>query len=274
MSVILYTDKNFQGKSLSVSSNMQDLKTSTIGYDTSSIQIHSISGALFFTKPSWDGRVMCRRQIMHINNVGDYGGLGKFGFNDRIKSLRITPFKVHVRYTVIMHSHGLWPGGYKTWSDVQSFLAKVHASAKTIWKTGFIDLVADSYEFKEHDGFFRIENFAKFITTFDFSTSKDVINVFFVDEINDAIGQAFNLPFSTRLAIAAPSTKNDVSGVARTLAHEIGHVFGLPHGRKNTSTLMRQTRHSHSLDLTDDQIEQVHRRLSVRSGPAANLRRE
>ena len=270
MPITMYEKKDFKGSSLHLSSDVDDLYPTPVGYKTSSARIEGGGGALFFTKTRWDGRVMCRRSVMGINDLGDYGGLGRVGFDNSVKSIRISPFNVKVRYFVVTNSRGNYPGSYTNWSSVTTFLSKVHSGAAAVWQNAFIQLLSTGQEIVEHDGFYRIDSFSAFALTSDFHTRKDVINVFLVSDIRDAVGQACSIPWSTRLAIEPGS----VPAVTRTLAHEIGHVFGLSHGSKKEQTLMRQTKDSSSLALTDDQIEEVHQNLSVRAGVMANLRLE
>ena len=115
MAIRLFEQKDFGPVSFSVTSDVSDLRETPVGYKTSSIRMTSNADrALVFTKRNWDGRVMVRLGPVEIRHVGRPADGGKNEFNNDIRSVRLTDFRVNVVYHIIRDENGAWPGGFTT----------------------------------------------------------------------------------------------------------------------------------------------------------------
>jgi hypothetical protein len=105
-----------------------------------------------------------------------------------------------------------------------------------------------------------------------FQTTEQVMHAFLVNSAN-VLGAAVRRDDNRRFFCTVRSGAIPAAG--RTLAHEIGHSLGLGHGANtDPNLLMSQTAVGSGTNITDDQVETVHKGLADRRGPDRLFRRE
>lgn len=288
MAITLFDRKDLGGVSFNVPGDVANLRETPVGYKCSSLRMTvDTDRALFFTKRSWDGRVMIRRGAQVIRHVGRPKDGGKSGFQNDIRSVRLTDFGINVVYHIIRDKNGEWPGGFTSQAAIEGYLRNAHRTMNRVWRPGFIrfDIVRTNVYDNERVFNFR-ENFSWLRDTRAFSLQQAAVNVFIVNtRRRQIVGEASRLQRLRNAGIAAVALSQ--GGVRFTafiagliVAHEAGHVLGLRHGsaKGNRSNIMFDSWNlspntTTLLGLNRDQVERVHRRMS-RSGDGAAFRIE
>ncbi len=278
MSILLYGHKNYRGKSVRITKDHSDLKTTALNYRSSSMQLTSDNDcALFYPERSWRGRPLYRTGKKNIRDLRDpdTGGMPKY--NNEIKSIRLTPFRMKVKYH-FMWSDGDLPGDHTGLGGIGSLVRQIkdmHKIVNDIWSKYFVELemdpIIEQYEsskyFVMNDDDPKELDALKNDSLFRFSNT--CMNVVLVEKINGAIGQADRGELKKPVLIVKVRPTDVLFKNARTIAHEIGHTFGLPHGKNfNDNRLMTQTAEvdgdiTKAVKLNTDDVETVHENLGA-----------
>jgi hypothetical protein len=262
--------------------NNSDLRETPVGYKTSSIQMTANGDrALFFRQRNWDGGVMARQGRQDIRHVGRPSDGGKTGFNNDIRSIRLTNFRVNVVYHIIRDRNANFPGGFANRAAINAYIRRVHREFNRVWMQGFISFQLLRTNVYDNDRVFNFrENFSWLRDDRAFSLEQAAINVFVVNtRRRQVIGQGSRLLLFRNAGIAVIALTqggppmHDIT-VGRITAHEVGHVLGLGHksAGDNPVNIMFPslgTGTTHNTLLNNDQIERVHRRISRRGEGAA-----
>lgn len=278
MSILLYGHKNYRGTCVKINSDQSDLQNTDLNYRSSSAQLTSDNDcALFFTERNWIGDVIFRvgrKNIRDLRNP-DYGGMPNF--NNAIKSIRVSPFTLKVKYHFIWIPGDL-PGFHSGFGGIASLVQQIkdmHEIVKDIWSKYLINLEIDPViEQYENSKYFIMNDddpnelqALKNDKTFNFLNS--AINVVLVEDITGATGQSKRADLFEPVVIVKVRPTRKLFDNARTIAHEIGHTFGLKHGKNtNDNRLMTQTAEidgdiHNAVHLETDEVETVHRNLAT-----------
>lgn len=281
MAIFLRDRTNLRGSSTRVRGNRADLRNSEVGYSTSSMNMNNNRDRiLLFKGRNWQENVMFRTGVNSIDRTGRPADGGKTGFNNGIRSARITNFNVRVNYHVIRDANGNFPGGIANRTAMNTYINSIHGQINTIWNRSFINFINFRTNIHDSDRFFNMRrDFVALLLNRSMSTRRDSVDLFLVNSIGrGTLGTAVSARLSTKLMVNVRRTRtnNATGGAARTLAHEIGHTFSLGHGSNSVANnLMTQTGSGGTgTRLTVAQVERVHRKISYRTGDLRNLRRE
>ena len=274
MSTLLYGKKNYRGKCIKIAKNKSDMKDTELNYRSSSLQLTSDSDkALFYTETGYHGDVIYRTGRKHISDLRDpdVGGMPKF--NNEIKSVRLTPFRIKVKYHFIWIDGDL-PGEHEGLLGLLTLAKQIkdmHEIVNEIWKKYFIDLEMDEI-IGQHNkpDYFILENneLSDLKKDPDIGIASNCINIVFVEGISSAIGIACKGNLTTPVGVVTVRPVDRLFTNARTTAHEIGHILGLGHGNNsNSKRLMTQTGSvegdiEDAVNLEIDEVERLHRKLA------------
>ena len=269
MSVRLYEKRSYKGKSLKVTSNVSDLSTKKFNNKASSLKLTSKSDrALFFKKKNYKGGVMFRDGKESIPILSSVKDEGKAGFGNAISSVRFSPFYVDLVVYIIRDANGDYPGSMRSFQLASEYVEDMVAAANKIWKKGLLQLRISSIKAKTSAKYYDLTK-AEFVGTLCRKwKEKNKVRVFLVDQINSKTKclSGISMPPGAGKAIAIDYQNRNPTRAGSTLAHEIGHTFGIHHhsgkkaGKKN---LMHPDRNrSTGTGLKDTQIAKVHRVLA------------
>lgn len=236
---------------------------------------------------------MVRLGPVEIRHVGRPTDGGRNGFNNDIRSVRLTDFRVNIVYHIIRDENGAWPGGFTSRAAIEGYLRNAHRTMNRVWRPAFIQFDSLRTNIYDNERVFNFrETFGWLRDTRAFSLEQAAINIFIVNtRQRQVIGTGSTLQRLRNAGIAAVAlTQGGVRFHAFTTglisAHEVGHVLALHHtsANGNPSNVMFNTMavafdtgtppsNTTLLTLNRDQVERVNRRLS-RSGDGAAFRIE
>lgn len=281
MAIFLRDRTNLRGNTTRVRNNIANLRNSEVGYSTSSMNMTNAGDRiLLFKGRNWQKNVMFRTGTNTINRTGRPADGGKTGFNNGVRSARITNFSVRINYHVIRDAGGNFPGGITNRTRMDRYITSIHRQINVIWNLAFINFINFRTNIHDSDRFFNMRrDFVALLLNRSMSTRRDSVDVFLVNSIRGGtLGTAVGARISTKLMVnvVRTGTNNATTGAARSLAHEIGHTFSLGHGANNVAAnVMTQTGAGGTgTRLIVAQVERVHRKISYRTGDLRNLRRE
>jgi len=266
MSLQLFGKPQFNGQSITVTADTPDLVTTSLNYRASSARLtNSSDRVLLFTETGFRGQVMFRRGQVNIINLGkDRGRVtpngqihwGKNGFNNNVRSVKVTPFDVNLKYHYVYDgTNGTnLPGtpevndDFVDWINLAAKINEVHSSILPAFDRAMINMVKDPI-------FGQIDNRFYFDMLQDRSIISDEVNQFRRDNTIGLLRSAINVVFVNDLATVAinsplegldglgpeytfdPNTflvcfvemkdNSETDNMARTLGHEIGRMLGL-----------------------------------------------
>lgn len=275
MAITLFDGRDLSGNSQAVTRDIADLRNSPVGYGTSSLEMTDAQDrCLLFLGRNWTGRVMLRRGVNTINRIGNPGEGGRTGFNNSVRSVRVTPFRIRVFYHVIRSINGNWPGGIANQRDMNRYIRDIHARLDDAWGDGLFVFVRARTNVYDNARFFNMRNeYVALLRSRAFNVERFAVNAFLVNSIaGDTDGISVPRQIGYRTAVEVDPANVPLSG--QLLAHEIGHMLGLGHrgGGFGSNNLMEQG--SNGTSLRDDQYERAHRTASNRTGRARAFRIE
>lgn len=276
MAIKAYSKKDCKGKCTIINSDHEKFgNLSTLG-STASIELTSDNDkVLLFKKKYWDGEVIFRSGKQVIADLDDPAKGGKKGFRNSLNSIRISNFKIRMKYHVAIKSDGTLPNGYSTRTQVENVVSKVHIMASNIWEKGLIELVKSDIIFETDDDLFN-GTCGDLVDNTNYNITPNYCHVFLTDTLPS-------------LGCAGPRSKvsgfmmqfrndNNLTLTARTLAHELGHNLGLGHkDNTNKNRLLTQTGASapvYGTKLMNLDLSIVHEGISDKKLPESNYRRE
>ena len=277
MAIKLFPQRNLQGKYTIIKNDKQRFTGPYLALGASkSMELTSDNDRIIlFKNNNWDGEAMFRSGKQVINDLGNESGKGKAGFDKGFRSLRITNFKIRMKYHIIMKSDGTLPGNEPSKQSIEMKIGKLHIMASNIWKQGLISWVNDGCIYEEDNDLFEARC-GDLIANPNYYIAQSHCYPFIVDKLN-------------KLGCAGPRWKvsgflsqlrkdNNLNLNARTWAHELGHQLGLGHGSNSIKNrLMTQTGSAapiYGTELSDVELEKVHKGLSDTSAMAALYRQE
>lgn len=269
MAVTLFSNRNRRGESERINNNRGDLRNSAVGYRTTSAELTNRNDqVLLFSQRNFGGRALFLNGRANIDRVGRPADGGKTGFNNSARSARMTPFRIDVIYHIVRDGDGNNPGGI---NNMNNLVTTLHNNIRGIWSNFMIDLRRRRINTHDSDRFFNMRgDYTALLTNRSMSVQNDALNIFLVNTTNGAIGRAAPR-LSVRTIVQIDGRNN--AEIARTTAHEIGHIFFLNHNNRDGTNLMAQTRIGNGLNLDQRQVERVHQRLANRTGVIRRLRR-
>ncbi|MGI9594793.1 MAG: hypothetical protein ACR2QK_01455 [Acidimicrobiales bacterium] len=285
MSLTLFGHKNCKGSSVQINRNYSDLKDTSLNYRASSARLSSSGDtAIFYKETSYRGEAMFRSGNKTIENLGDPGDGGKNGFNNKVKSVRITPYRMKVKYH-FMYKEGELPGdhdGVLGMLTIAQHINELHEVAAEIWEPYMVEL--------EKETLLGFYNSSKYFEV-DLTTGEEVqlqsdpiaefanwrVDVVFVEDVisqkekdnpgTNTTGWGGS-PITDPMVILELRPESLTFTNGRAIAHEIGHICGLGHGSNdNPNRLMTQAGQISSsltdaVKLSQSEAETVHTELA------------
>ena len=288
MAIILFAKTDFRGDSFVVNQNFSDLKDTGVGFRTSSIRLETAAdAALFFRRTGWHGEALFRRGPKDISHAGRSGQGGKVGFANDIRSVRITPFGLHLRFHVVTSESGQFPGGLVDSQAVDRYLSDALAEANALWAPFLLQYNLLETRRLASDKLFNIAGRREFLAVIVSRNIGAVIgcwNAYFVNDAGRPAGISEPRVVSNRMvfeyvADTAGNSRADVSGF--TLGHETGHFLGqVPHTIDSSNLMHRKAvLDSTGVNITnrsleDKQVEGFHEVLGRNSDDQRGVRKE
>jgi hypothetical protein len=222
---------------------------------------------LLFTRPNWQGRAMFLSGMQSVEHLGHRDDGGEAGFGNTISSMRVTPFRLKLRFHVITNEAGNLPGGFTSRASLDAAISNIVTRANGIWSPNMINIEHEStVVVNDLPQYFEIPHgYWTAVTRHRRFDRLDAgANIVLVDRINaNADGKAISHLVTDMVAFEA-------SGSGTVLAHELGHFFGLVHRNRQQGNLMQ---HSISdINLTQREIEEAHENFARFSGLKNSVR--
>ena len=273
--VLLYEDRDYGGDVVSVEPGTESIPQGRGSDEITSVKMTEDEAILLFKKRDHRGGVFYLRGENEISHLGRPSQGGRRGWGNDISSIRMSPFHVRVNCVVILDGDGSMPAGF---TDVTTARSRIDSC---IWAANqfFEDQKA---LVKLHLGRFRCERFKR---KFDVKTNQRLrmpgrfketgrINVFWVNSISGASGYAMypwwgNVGVMSTGSSSNPGQGRRLRSLQRTFIHEIGHYFSLRHENGSPENIMAQSSVGdpwRDSELTDDQIERMHKKLASGTG--------
>jgi hypothetical protein len=269
MSITLFARRDFKGDDIT-GFDLKDFSHIAHPMRPTSIRMTSTSDRiLLFTRPNWQGSAMFLSGEQSIEHLGHPGDGGDIGFGNTISSMRVTPFRLKLRFHVITNEPGDLPGNIASRALLDATIANIVSSANAIWSPNLISI--------EHESTVIVNDLPQYFdiphgywTTVTRHRRFDRLpagaNIVLVNSINDrSEGKAISHLLTDMIAFEATG-----SGVV--LAHELGHFFGLVHRNGKEGNLMQHN--ISDVALTQREIEEAHENFARFSGLANSPRTE
>ncbi len=267
MSIQLFARENFRGDSQVIRSDCDTLRGTRVGNNPSSLKMTSDGDAvLLCKKKNWNGAVFYLRGKEDIADLGDTSDGGKQGFGNSVTSVRVTDFTVKLNVTVVTGDDGTLPGNWTTRSQVKSDINQMISMTNNFFKDekALLNVKLSDITFRADEKRFRMNE--KEWGSIPGSWKKaHLIDVVFPDSLEGAVGVG-SFPWHGKFCLVSAS-RSTVDQMARTLAHELGHYWGLTHdsGGGKAANIMTQSKngkHINDSRLRDSQIEEIQQKLA------------
>lgn len=279
MTIEFYSKKNFGGTCTIVNRDMSRFDSGSKLGSTASIKLTSDADRiLLFKKKDWDGDVMYLSGKQSVADLGDPKQGGKQGFRNSVSSVRVTNFGVGVRFHVIKRSDGARPRHKMSDQELENYLGKIrYAASRILEDEALIRLKDDGIVYTVNDELFNAKCNPDRLNEIYPDLAAGRAHVFIPNTLNK-LGCAGTRNINPAFFLASSTENHTMNEIARTLAHEFGHSWGLNHdGNVDGSRLMTQTADAdkeNNTRLVRSQVETVHEGLSDKSGAEANFRKE
>lgn len=259
MAITLFRKDNFEGDSHVVSADIADLKDTLVKHAASSMAMTSASDSvLLFKNRNYNGDVMFRSVVREISKLSSRSKGGKTGFGDVVASARRTPFTVNLFVNIVAMDDGSFPG----FPDFPTFLSDTLAVANGIWNPFLIQLNAPQVIVRRSSKFHDMRSELYPLLWKDWQMPAHA-NVYFVGSLFKAGGICAPIGWG-KGAVVECGAFPDLPRAGDTLAHELGHYFGIKH-EDDSQNLMTKSAMSAGV-LRDDQVEEVHSALTKHIG--------
>jgi hypothetical protein len=288
MAIVLFSKTDFRGDSFVVNQSFSDLKNTPVGFSTSSIRLETRDDvALFFRRTGWHCEVLFRRGPKNISHAGRSGQGGKVGFANDIRSVRTTPFGLHLRLHVVTSESGQFPGGLPDSQAVDRYLSDALVEANALWAPFLLRYNLLETRRLASDKLFNIagrREFLAVIVSRNIGAVSACWNAYFVNDAGRPGGISEPRAISNRMVFAyvadiIGNRRPDVAGF--TLAHETGHFLGQVAHTIDSSNLMHREAVLDSAgvnitnrSLEDKQVEGFHEVLGRNSDDQRGVRME
>jgi len=277
MTITIFEDKKFKGKSRVVKGNISDLKGQKADKPGSIKMTNDSDEVLLFKNDDWHGGVLYLRGKKTIENLGKKDEGGKFGFGNSIRSVRVTPFQLDLNVTVVKDEGGDLPGAWKNEAEVRAAVDDVVARANAFYvdKQALLKLTVARVRFRTSAKHFAISKLESALLPRDW-IERGEVDTIFVDRFTkeSTIGRAKFPCWGQGVILAAkanqdrgPDTLRTNEDMAETLVHELGHYLGLTHRTSNDKKANIMFSSSNGGGLSDnnlrpDQIEEMQQKLA------------
>lgn len=261
MSITLFARRDFKGDDIT-GADLSHFSQIAHPMVPTSIRMTSASDRiLLFTRPNWQGRAKFLSGAQSIEHLGHRGDGGEAGFGNTISSMRVTPFRMKLRFHVVTsrNPNVVFPGGLANGVDTEQYINEAVTRANVIWGPKLLQFELESVKFPEDvSEFFNLnkEFWRIMLNSRKFDRAKGVANIVLVNNLGgNVIGTSVPHGLSKMIAVEAVQ-----GGAGHTVAHEMGHFLGMLMHEKATDNLMSPS--GSGIVLTDEQVADAHQSLS------------
>lgn len=273
MAITLFQDRDCKGRSLDVTRNYASLKDTALGNHPSSIRMTDPDDAvLLFKKEDWNGGVLFLRGKNTLSDLGEPDEGGENTFRNSVTSVRVTPFTVALNVTVVKRENGDLPGSHDSHASVENALGKALGLANQFFarEQALLTLEFARITFRTNESHFDMTGLeaADFPNDWKNPGELDVIVCNTLESGNVGLGK---FPWWGKVAIVTlrdgGGEDRTIAQIGRTLAHEVGHYYGLTHGSGDNVPANIMTQSGDGLPIEDshirvDQVEEIHQKLA------------
>jgi hypothetical protein len=277
MTITIFRDHDCKGRSQVVSRNIADLKDDPADKPGSIRLTDDDEAVLLFKNDDWRGGALYVRGPKTVDDLGKADEGGRFGFGNSVRSIRITPFQIDLNVTVVSDARGNLPGNWASRPAAKAEIEAIVAAVNDFLtrRRALLQLAIARITHRTDDRRFAL-SLAENLTLPGDWTERGEVDVVFVHRFTSepTLGRAMFPCFGQALVVAkllnaenGPDTAQTTDQMALTLAHELGHHFGLSHAtaNDNSGNLMFPSAVLKSLEhalFWPDQIRELHDRLA------------
>lgn len=158
MSITIFQDHDFKGKSQAISANVRDLRGLPADKPGSIKLSDDDEAALLFKNDDWHGGALYIRGKKNVSDLGKDSEGGRFGFGNSVRSIRVTPFWVDLNITVVRDEDNKLPRGWKTEKEARSDVNAIVEQANAFYseKRALLQLGVARITFRTSKNLFAI----------------------------------------------------------------------------------------------------------------------